>query len=76
MKLHSQQCLHAAADNELASFWVRKTRKPVLCVALIEKEEVTKIRKGNGKEKIEKTKKITFVRGINLEVSMPTGSLC
>eukprot|EP00501_MAST-03F_sp_TOSAG23-6_P002193 GSMAST32.ASY1.ANO1.2293.1 assembled CDS len=48
-------------ETELSSFWLRKTRSPVLAVLMIKKE--------NQKEPI-------FHCGINLEVSMPTGSLC
>eukprot|EP00392_Amoebophrya_sp_AT5.2_P005123 g5132.t1 len=48
-------------DAELATFWLRKTRKPVLCVLMVQKPE---------------DKEPVFYRGLNLEVSMPTGSLC
>ncbi len=46
-------------DNDLGNFWLRKTKKPVLSVLLVEKN-------GNAK----------LYRGTNMEVSMPTGSLC
>ena len=46
--------------HELSKFWLRKTKKPVLCVLLVEKAD--------GKAR--------FFRGVNVEVSMPTGSLC
>ena len=46
-------------DTDLASFWLRKTRKPVLAVLLVQKGDVVKL-----------------YRGTNMEVSMPTGSLC
>ena len=47
-------------DNELATFWLRKTRQPVLAVLCV--------RKPGGRP--------LFYRSMNLEVSMPTGSLC
>lgn len=46
-------------DHDLDEFWLRKTKKPVLAVLLVEK---------NGS--------IVAHRGTNLEVSLPTGSLC
>jgi hypothetical protein len=49
----------SSPDNDLGSFWLRKTRKPVLAVLLVEKNGINK-----------------FYRGSNMEVSMPTGSLC
>eukprot|EP00940_MAST-03C_sp_MAST-3C-sp2_P003479 g3479.t1 len=51
----------AARRNEISSFWLRKTRKPVLAVLLVDKDD------GSGHK---------FYHGINMEVSMPTGSLC
>lgn len=45
--------------NDLARFWLRKTKKPVLAVLLVESNGLSKI-----------------YRGTNMEVSMPTGSLC
>lgn len=52
----------AAEDDrgEVDRFWLRKTRKPVLAVLAVE---------GEGG-------RLEFHRGVNLEVSMPTGSLC
>jgi hypothetical protein len=46
--------------NDISSFWLRKTHKPVLAVLAVEV--------GRGK--------IKLYRGTNMEVSMPTGSLC
>lgn len=46
--------------NELRSFWIRKTKQPVLSVLMT--------RRG-GESPV-------YYRGINMEVSMPTGSLC
>eukprot|EP00611_Tribonema_gayanum_P025851 TRINITY_DN5_c1_g3_i2.p1 TRINITY_DN5_c1_g3~~TRINITY_DN5_c1_g3_i2.p1 ORF type:complete len:770 (-),score=258.58 TRINITY_DN5_c1_g3_i2:112-2421(-) len=46
--------------NDLAQFWLRKTKKPVLAVLLVQKP---------GQEP-------KVYRGTNMEVSMPTGSLC
>lgn len=48
-------------SHEIKGFWLRKTRKPVLSVLLVQKS---------------KDDKPTFFRGMNVEVSMPTGSLC
>lgn len=47
-------------DNDLTSFWLRKTKKPVLAILLVQKPD--------GVPKL--------YRGTNMEVSMPTGSLC
>jgi len=47
-------------DNDITKFWLRKTRKPVLAVLLVSDK--------NGKP--------LLYRGTNMEVSMPTGSLC
>ena len=46
-------------NSDLGSFWLRKTKKMVLAVLLVEKDGIRK-----------------FYRGCNMEVSMPTGSLC
>ena len=48
--------------SDLASFWLRKTKKPVLAVLLAMSPD-------------EPDRRI-FYHGINMEVSMPTGSLC
>ena len=48
------------ARSDLKSFWLRKTKKPVLAVLLVQKP--------GGKH--------ILYRGTNMEVSMPTGSLC
>ncbi|CAM9417093.1 unnamed protein product, partial [Ectocarpus sp. 12 AP-2014] len=48
------------ARDDLATFWLRKTKKPVLAVLLVQK-------KGGQPQ---------LFRGTNMEVSMPTGSLC
>lgn len=47
-------------NNDIQSFWLRKTKKPVLAVLLVNLP-------GKG---------LTMYRGTNMEVSMPTGSLC
>lgn len=47
--------------NELGSFWLRKTRKCVLSMLMV---------KRSGEDEP------TFYSGMNIEVSMPTGSLC
>ena len=46
--------------NELDRFWLRKTRKPVLAVLMVRRPDGA----------------LALHRGCNLEVSMPTGSLC
>jgi len=48
------------AGSDLKKFWLRKTKKPVLAVLLV------RTRDGSG----------VLYRGTNMEVSMPTGSLC
>ena len=47
-------------ENDFSQFWLRKTKKPVLAVLLV-----------SGKDD-----KPVLYRGTNMEVSMPTGSLC
>jgi hypothetical protein len=47
-------------ENDIRTFWLRKTKKPVLAVLLVN-------RPGKGP---------IMHRGTNMEVSMPTGSLC
>ena len=51
----------SGAGHELMEFWLRKTRKPVLAVVLV--------RAGADGPR-------QYFRAMNLEVSMPTGSLC
>ena len=48
------------SGDDLGTFWLRKTKKPVLAVLLVQKD--------NEEPKL--------YRGTNMEVSMPTGSLC
>jgi len=50
----------AERSHELDSFWLRKSKQPVLSVLMVKK----------------KNKGVRFFRGMNVEVSMPTGSLC
>ena len=54
------QSLLKADENDLHSFWLRKTHKPVLAVLLVQSEGQPPV----------------LYRGTNMEVSMPTGSLC
>ncbi len=54
------EAVRAGTGHDLDSFWLRKTRKPVLAVL-----QVARV----GEEP-------RFYRGTNMEVSMPTGSLC
>ncbi|KAF4324344.1 hypothetical protein BBO99_00001890 [Phytophthora kernoviae] len=66
MRLFRDQFLAAEHEGEVASFWLRKSRKPVLAVLLIEKPATVA-----GEQPT-----IIVQRGMNCEVSMPTGSLC
>ena len=50
----------ATVETDLSSFWLRKTKKPVLAVLLVQKPG----------------QRPKLYRGTNMEVSMPTGSLC
>ena len=54
------ETLKAGGRSDLKSFWLRKTKKPVLAVLLVQKPGC----------------KDVLYRGMNMEVSMPTGSLC
>jgi hypothetical protein len=47
-------------ENDFSQFWLRKTKKPVLAVLLVSGKDGTPL----------------LYRGTNMEVSMPTGSLC
>lgn len=47
-------------DHDIQKFWLRKTQKPVLAVLAVQLE----------------SGRIKLYRGTNMEVSMPTGSLC
>ena len=49
-----------STEHDLTAFWLRKTKKPVLAVLLVQKAG----------------EKPRLYRGTNMEVSMPTGSLC
>jgi len=81
-----QQTILGDNPHELQSFWLRKTNKPVLCVLVVENHgfnghsvydspykspsaKVFRSENGGGGN-------FVFYRGINLEVSQPTGSLC
>lgn len=48
-------------ENDIDEFWLRKSKKPVLAVLAVRKRD---------------TGDIVLYRGTNMEVSMPTGSLC
>lgn len=50
------------SDSDIRSFWLRKTHKPVIAVLLVRSAET-------GGQAV-------LYRGTNMEVSMPTGSLC
>ena len=73
MKAHRRAFAGAAkrGAHALTSFWLRKTRKPVLAVlCAVKAASATKPRRLLAADDFE------FHRGVNLEVSMPTGSLC
>ena len=73
MKAHRDAFLNAAKEetHELTSFWLRKTRKPVLAVLC-----VLKAASAAKPRRVVEESDFEFHRGVNLEVSMPTGSLC
>jgi len=54
------EAVRDSSEHELGSFWLRKTGKAVLAVLATRKADGT----------------VTFWRGMNVEVSMPTGTLC
>ena len=54
------QSIKEGGRSDLREFWLRKTRKPVLAVLLVQKPNHEPV----------------LYRGTNMEVSMPTGSLC
>eukprot|EP00930_Biecheleria_cincta_P037673 TRINITY_DN25884_c0_g1_i1.p1 TRINITY_DN25884_c0_g1~~TRINITY_DN25884_c0_g1_i1.p1 ORF type:complete len:436 (+),score=38.84 TRINITY_DN25884_c0_g1_i1:113-1309(+) len=58
--LFAQPRDETSGSHDLERFWLRKTRKPVLSVLLVQRDGGP----------------LRMHRGINLEVSMPTGSLC
>jgi hypothetical protein len=58
------------ATNDLQGFWMRKSKKPVLAVLLVRWPDHRDPVTGETSYRYE-----TF-RGINMEVSLPTGSLC
>jgi hypothetical protein len=53
------ETLKEGGGSDLKEFWLRKTKKPVLAVLLVQKSD-----------------QFVLYRGTNMEVSMPTGSLC
>lgn len=61
MNLFRQEFLESLEGrNDVRQFWLRKTKKPVLAVLLVRSPN----------------KPAILYRGTNMEVSMPTGSLC
>ena len=74
MKTHRDAFTAAASvpgTHELTSFWLRKTRKPVLAILCVVKASSSK----KPRHELDWSD-FEFHRGVNLEVSMPTGSLC
>ncbi|ETV71983.1 hypothetical protein, variant [Aphanomyces astaci] len=64
IKAFRDQFVQGEHLGEVGQFWLRKSRKPVLAVLLVEK------RTSSGDVQV------VVHRGMNCEVSMPTGSLC
>ena len=68
-------------NTDLATFWLRKTKKPVLSILMMENvaagsNSSAESIKSDTKVSAASSSKFKFFRGINAEVSMPTGSLC
>jgi hypothetical protein len=59
-RMYYIETLRAGGRNDVEAFWLRKSKQPVLAVLLVQKP--------GGK--------YVLYRGTNMEVSMPTGSLC
>ena len=75
MKRHRDVFLSMShGKHELGEFWLRKTQKPVLAVLCVRRRKDTA--DDDEKNTDEKNTKPQYFRGVNLEVSMPTGSLC
>ena len=67
-----------APAHELGTFWLRKTRKPVLAVLCVRERARRKSPDDSDRADFADSAAdaYSFHRGVNLEVSMPTGSLC
>ena len=69
-----------AGNDEVANFWLRKTKKPVLSVLMVrvplDDKGVTPTLFSHGMTSKDQAWGLRFFRGMNAEVSMPTGSLC
>ena len=75
MKRHRDVFLSMShGEHELGEFWLRKTQKPVLAVLCVRRRKDTGDDDENNTDKKNTTPQ--YFRGVNLEVSMPTGSLC
>ena len=66
--------VRSSQNHELHQFWLRKTRKPVLSVLMVEIDDDEEDSASSSSSS--STPRYTYFRGINCEVSMPTGSLC
>ena len=60
-------------DNDIDRFWLRKSHKPVLAVLLVQPSVSVPI---YGRTDGHSVPSFRLYRGTNMEVSMPTGSLC
>jgi cytidine deaminase len=68
-------------DHDLSAFWLRKTKKPVLSVLMVQKDgEEPKFYRGTNMEVrpvLQNSLLVnTDLHGWDVQVSMPTGSLC
>ena len=61
---------------ELDSFWLRKSKKPVLSVLSVRRRSSSSGAGAAAGAAAGESSDLVFYRGLNLEVSQPTGSLC
>jgi cytidine deaminase len=69
-----------AKTSDMKKFWLRKSQKPVLAVLLVEEQVQQQVQQqqvdGNSSTNTVTVTINKLYRGTNMEVSMPTGSLC
>jgi cytidine deaminase len=63
-------------DNDIDRFWLRKSHKPVLAVLLVQSSSSLPTMTEATAASHLRTPTYQLYRGTNMEVSMPTGSLC
>jgi len=74
-----QRTMLEMSTNELQSFWLRKSSRPVLSVLVVaapHNHSIAPFASPARREHPSVKSNYIFYRGINLEVSQPTGSLC